>query len=521
MPRIGKPLSDLGHPTRLARVAACLAVIGGALLYRPWTPAPFDFLDFSEFVPLLRGAPSPWDAFHRLFAYYLDHGRVNAVVYALTVAKWELFGDWTPGWHLSRLLLYALTIGTAARLYLRVGASAPGALMGAAILLVAPTATPGWIRLSMGEVLGTYLLLVASHVALGARAAGSPTRHALALAALVLLLGFTKEMLLVGLVLPVGLYLWPLRGEGSRWQQRVRFLMPAAVASVVVTGVVLWGARHTADVGYGQQYGRDLPAPWELLPPWLFSFMPFDPFAEGDRGFLVGCILAFVISIVAGWTRVLAARDPEQRRRSLAWLALALTLPALLAVVYAPWPVFNRFYYLPAAATLGGLVAIGFTGLSAVPRLPRGAGLTAILTALLLGAVQGRGEADRAFAVRWLIHDVARALGDLGGTDTVFVGARTVSSQQWQGLPATLQRYGVAMGIPLPPLVGTSCDTGIAATRDPTRRVAYLGFASACAVPTSPTRVIHRSFRRLRLTALQVVDDSIRVDLIAPTADRR
>src|SRR5688572_17342855 len=75
-----------------------LAFLATFLVYRPDRNVPFDFVDFSEFLPLLQG-DSFFARLKSLLDYYLNQqGRANVVPYAILAAKWGWFGDYSPAW---------------------------------------------------------------------------------------------------------------------------------------------------------------------------------------------------------------------------------------------------------------------------------------------------------------------------------------------------------------------------------------------------------------------------------------
>ncbi len=487
-------------------------LVFGCALYRPWVSAPFDILDFSEFIPRLATAQSPADGFGRLFEYYLGHGRVNPVVYFATVVKWAVFEDWTPGWQGVRVLLFMFVVREAYLLYRKLGATWRGAALASAVFFVAPTASPGWVRLSVAEPLGVLFVLRASNLAIDARGGTASRSASLQMAALVLLLGLTKEMMLACLIIPAALYWWPVpAAERRSMAQRLRVLMPAVVTASVTSAIVIWGYLQRDSTAYASEYGTTGSAPWEIIPPWLFSFFPYDPFI-GSAGVLFTVLtIGYVCVLAVGWHLHFRMSGAERSRESKAWLILALLFPALIALEYLPWPDFNRFYYLPALITLGGLIAIAASGLDRAGGRARWSTAAVLIACFAAGAAQTRAASDRAIVFRSVNAVLMRYLGSVSGVDTFYVGA---SAPGWKGLAETLRRYGPVVGVQLPPFAASECEEGEAAALDPSRAVGYIGFASLCTIPASATRTLSKSYPRFDLASLRLVPDSFRVDVI-------
>src|SRR5688572_6437476 len=90
------PVPEAHRVSLVAAVAFVLAVVVAFFMYRPDHKLPFDYLDFSEFLPILQSTDSYWERSWGLIRYYASHGRANVLPYALLSAKWELFGWWSP-----------------------------------------------------------------------------------------------------------------------------------------------------------------------------------------------------------------------------------------------------------------------------------------------------------------------------------------------------------------------------------------------------------------------------------------
>src|SRR5690349_18258117 len=112
--------------------AAALAVG----LYRPWHLRAFDILDFSEFLPILKGAHDPLHRFTALVDYYAtQHGRFNVLSYAALAAKWSWLGPNPLLWQLLRAGELVTIAGLVYLLLRRLAAGPVGAALGASLFL--------------------------------------------------------------------------------------------------------------------------------------------------------------------------------------------------------------------------------------------------------------------------------------------------------------------------------------------------------------------------------------------------
>src|SRR5688500_6348241 len=129
--------------------APALAVAGLAVLllvafvmYHASSGLPFEQTDFGETLPLLRGSDSVADGYAALSPYYAEHGRFFPVTLAMIATKWALFGWNTAAWQLSTYATMCVIVIGTFLLLRRLGASAPGALAGAALLVVGEATWP-------------------------------------------------------------------------------------------------------------------------------------------------------------------------------------------------------------------------------------------------------------------------------------------------------------------------------------------------------------------------------------------
>jgi len=142
-----------------------VGILIAALVYVPWTNAPFDILDFSEFLPFLHQHDSLWGRFEAFVAYYASRGRLNLLSYLFITGKWSLFGDSAVGWQFARFGEMCIIVLAVYLFLRRLDLDRWGSAFGASLFVVAQSASPAWIRLTMGEPLGLLAIVCASLLA--------------------------------------------------------------------------------------------------------------------------------------------------------------------------------------------------------------------------------------------------------------------------------------------------------------------------------------------------------------------
>jgi hypothetical protein len=432
------------------------AVIFAALIsffvYRPDRRLPFDVIDFSEFVPLLKSSPSASEQLAKVVAYYAGHGRVNVVGYLFVLAKWNIWDANTVAWQWLRFGTMWLIIALTFLLLRRLGASLLGAFMGATVFLFAPAAAAGWIHLTAAEPLGTVILLVMCILALSDHQQWTDHRLAVALGLLTVLLLLTKEILGVTLVLPLLLAAATLTKHGSpRPSRRLAFIASGlslgALLSLVPIVTVAIRARSDS---YASEFGKQFRPATDAIAAWIRGLTPFDPFAS-IPGLAQGLLdVAFLGLLVVGWR--VRADGVLPSRRSLLWGLLLF--PLLIGIVYLPWPVFASFYALPALLSLAIVVGIAVTGVQATAL--RSPGVIVWLMCLMVGAMVAANDTSRTAAGRRL-QGRAAELVSRASVDSIYVASPRPSRLRSSGLATILVRYGSALGMPMPEGLDVNC----------------------------------------------------------------
>jgi hypothetical protein len=497
-------------------VAAALAAALTFLVYRPDRTLPFDFVDFSEFLPLLRRGGSFAEVMASLLDYYAgDQGRLNIVGYAGIALKWTLWEDSSPPWQFMRFATMWLVILLAYKLLRRLDASRLASAAGASIFLFAPPAVEGWTRLTMAEPLGTVLLLLACLMGLKRRPGPSEgvlaTGFAITCATLVLL----KEMMAATLLLPVALVALHARQTPAPWPlSRLRNLTAAVLVAVVVTGVPVAVVAIVAPAqAYAADFGATIRPLGNALAQWGFAFAPFG-LATSFPPPLVGSALgAFLALLVAGWLLRLRPTDRDSSRSG-RLLALALLFPLVGTVIYLPWPAYQRFYAIPYLIGGAILAALALTSLERRGRMVARSAYAVWVLFLAFAGADAAAQAGR-MAVRQQINRavVARVSANRQLADTVLLATEQRAPQAWQEIGPTLQRYGNALGDSMPILINTPCEESYRRAAAGTAAVVF--YSSLCPGVTTADPVVMR-YRRLKLPALRPVPDSIRVDFVLP-----
>jgi hypothetical protein len=488
------------------------------MIYRPDRVLPFDMLDFSEFLPTLQSRNSFGSRLAGLIEYYARQGRLNLLQYFFVDLRWTLFGFWSPGWQWSRMVVMLVIVTLTYRLLRRLGCTAFGASAGSAVFLVAPPATAGWIRLTMGEPMATVCLLLTCQLVLQDPRWWQRWSRVALLAVLLALILLAKEVLAATFLLPLTLCMM-LSDDGTLREPQFRpgarrFAFVAAITSAVMLLPVLLVMRSAASTAYAAQFGGRLRSPGEIIASWLSSYVPF--MVSGAPARIAGVALVAGLALVAiGWG-IRLRREPNARlQRSL--LAISLAMPLAGILVYAPWPVFAAFYSVPFM--VGASIGIGLA-LSSLERASRAAavGGYALWTLLLLvgamdAAAQARLSAARQLAI---MATIERLSSVAGSSDTVFVATDVRPTQTWQGAGPTIERYGVALGRRMPTLVNAPC--GQTRQRVDAAAAGGVFFSSLCPKPESSQPIVER-FNRFSVRSIRPSIDSFRVDVIVPRTD--
>ena len=515
-----------GREARNGTTAVCITalVIGLVitfLVYRPDRVLPFDFVDFSEFLPLLR-RDSALERLDALFDYYLgQQGRANVVAYVGLALKWELFQDYSPAWQWIRFGVMWCVIILTYRVLRRIGGTPLSSIAGATVFTFSPPAVDGWTRLTMAEPMGTVLLLAATLLALAVpREPSREIRVGLGFAVLCVVMVLLKEMMAAVLLFPIALVLaLPARLLGFPRLLRARTLVIAAVIAIPLASipvvVTMLAARSDA---YTADFGSKFRPIGDVFAQWSLGVLPFSP-GTSFPPMLVGlALVSMALVLIGGWTlRLRKSATRTDDHRLMFWVAVVF--PLFGAATYLPWPSYNRFYAIPFL--LGGaiLASGALTELEANSKRLAMGGYAAWLMFLVFAGADALNQSNRMAERQRINRDVVvRLSAERSVTDTVFLATEQQPPTFWQGIGPTLQRYGEALGYPMPRVINARCEDS--------RRMASSGqhavifYNSLC--PTTPAGVVLAArYHVMRLPSLRPIPDSIRVDIVLPSSQVR
>ncbi len=505
---------------RRERTILILATILGGIatlaVYRPDRNLPFDFLDFSEFLPLLQQGNSFVDRLLELLSYYAGQGRFNVVAYAGIAAKWELWGDNAIAWQWTRFATMWVAIFLAYRLLRRIGVSSRGAIAGCSVLPFAPVTVQAWMRLTTAEPLGVVLLLSACLLALHPyNGKYSERTIALGFAALCATTVLVKEMLVAALLLPLLLVYADSRLTPQVFGRRHRTLLVAMITSVPIAAipVMLTAARASRDA-YTAAFGTQMRPISEALGRWFLSLLPFDPGSSFPPRLTGLALVSLLVILVAGWRLHMRLPNAEHMVRPGRLLAAAMVFSLVGTVFYLPWPASNRFYSFPYLLGLVILVAVAFHAIEVWSR--RAFVLACLVFGVLLSsaAADSASQTNRMAAKQLTNRAVVSRLAELHKSfDTVLAATNQREAATWQELGPTLERYGRVFGLDMPVVVNTPCaESAVLARSTPT---AIVAFRSTCDGFSAPNPIV-APYRRLQFPPLVIITDSVRVDFIVP-----
>ena len=498
-----------------------VGILIAALVYVPWTNAPFDILDFSEFLPFLHQHDSLWGRFEAFVAYYASRGRLNLLSYLFITGKWSLFGDSAVGWQFARFGEMCIIVLAVYLFLRRLDLDRWGSAFGASLFVVAQTASPAWIRLTMGEPLGLLAILGASLIAIRYQNTSRWRASAAMIAALLTAALLAKEML-AALVPFVLLIACTSDGDGGwrRPSMRRRDVWLVAVvaggALVVLTSVAVVALRAStgafvSDYGVGSlSFDRFIYSFTAILLPVSGLFAP--------RFSAVQLSASLVYCVIVATGVWLSRSDPLLKRRWSPLVVGALMLPAVGALVYLPWPYFQNFYGLPFLLGPALLLAIATTAIARVRPSWRWAAYAGCLAILCQGAMAAAHDSRSAIAVRKINRVLVSEIAAQPSVDSVVVAMRYLPSQPWQGLGPTLGRYAKAV-LPdqrIPDISDALCSATLPMLREGVGNAILVTYSSQCGAFPVPARVLRYYYTYLQWPTLRPKRDSLVVGILGP-----
>lgn len=515
-------------PTRLRRLGPVLALASmGALafwLYQPWHSRPFDVIDFSDFLPLLARGDSFSDRFSALIAYYgPEHGRFTPVSFAGLAAKWEILGPDPLSWQLLRAGQMTLAVAAAYLLLRRLSAGPWGAAIGSSLIFFSFSSSQAWVRLPVAEPLGLLCALAAALLAVRVRTARFWRATAIASGGFVALAILAKEMLVAWapVVAYLGCYLGPdgrlrhIRMPDLRGGWLLASVGTATAAASVPIVLVATGLQQN---GYATMFGQGGLSPLRIAGIAQRMLVPW-PVAQGAEGPLFALpALLFVLTLICGLN--VASADEDWRDHTARAWAVGLALPAMGTIFYTPWPTYWAIYGLPFLVGPALLIAIAVT--SAERRSRRwGWTVRALATACLLTVIAPPVQLARRLAARQEVNvALAQELLAHEAADSIVVALVIPPRAGLQGIGTALRNYALVLhpGAKLPPALDAQCADVAARFRRGLGRTVIISYGDQCGQLPIATISMRRSFRYFDLGRFRPVVDSIRADLLDPTA---
>ena len=370
----------------------------------------------------------------------------------------------------------------------------------------------------MAEVVGTQLVLVGLLIAMAFQETARWAWNAIALSAVVVALVLTKEMFAATIPLLIIVAVAWQRGRGLvaiRWSRKNVVLVAACSVAALCTLVPLALVALNASSGaYTSTFGTQGSRSFRSL-VWLAGAAT--PYLVASWHSLVWALLqlvAFISLVVWGW-RVLL-RDDQSRPRHLRLFALLSLHVAAGVISYVPWPVYQPFYAMPFLIAPATIVALAVAAIrySAAPAAAfTGFGWLFVISSATVQAADYRRatEAEQRFNAE-LVHFLADHRRQI---DSVIIPApRPVrGARAWQGLGATLARYGKAWSYDLPELVDDDCDAARARYLAGDGTPAVVRYGSACAPLGRPDTTLVRRYARFDWDRMRPTRDSLFAEL--------
>jgi hypothetical protein len=503
------------------RLAAILAIgiLLTAIIYLPFAARSFDVWDFADFLPLLRNNPTFLTQLEALLHFYVeDQGRLNVVPYFFIVTKWFFFGWHVSVWQTARFLQMWLIVAGVYVVLRDLGVARFGALCGAALFVVAPPGMAAWVRLNLGEPLGTLLLLLATHLAIGYQQENRWRLRANGIVFLLLATAFTKEMLLAAV--PFVLALACSRGPDGRFQplrasHRNRYLIALSVTVLSLAAIaIVWVLLHAKPDAYARQYGKVELSVYQVLAPLILFLLPGYSVIGSifPRSFVIANE-AFLAILAGGWWLAFrsAVDKSEMRRR----LVVPLLLLLLGALAYEPWDVLQVTYGLPFLLAPAFLLGYALTSIESYYK--RRVVLIRALTMfiLMVCAISAHRFARRELAFQRVNAGVAARIAASTAQDSTLVMVGMRPKLAWMGPGPALGRYVLATtGHPVVSPVRDILCVELEPALHANSRLLIVSYHHRCGSLSHPDVSLRHYFHYLDLSNLALRVDSVRADLL-------
>jgi hypothetical protein len=294
----------------------------------------------------------------------------------------------------------------------------------------------------------------------------------------------------------------------------------SAVGALIPVALVM---RSAGTDSYAASFGTHIRPFDDAIAAWVRGLTPFDPFGALPVSVQGLLDVLFIGILVTGWRlRRRSGSVKLWEDRLLLWGLLLF--PLLGGLIYLPWPYFATFYAIPYLLSLAILVGFAITALQSTPQLQRlAAGVW--LWCLVAGAVSASNDANMTAAGQKLQFRAVSAIRANNRVDTVYVATPEPPHFEWAGLGATLARYGMALGKPVPALRDVTCATalGLFDRGLPPKSMVltynahhFVDGALSCGQSRNPDSVIVERYTRLRWSRFPIGRDSFYISLFGP-----
>jgi hypothetical protein len=375
-----------------------------------------------------------------------------------------------------------------------------------------------WVRLTLGEPLGTLLLLLATHLAIGYQQDRRWRLRAIGIVLLFLAIAFTKEMLLVAV--PFVLAVACSRGPDGRFEpfsasHRNRYLVGLSVTVLSVAAIaIVWVALHAKADALAGQYGKVALTGEQLLAPLILFLLP--GYALTGSVFPKALIIAdevFLATIAGGWWLAFrSAVDKSEMRRRVV-IPLLLLLPG--ALVYVPWEGILVAYGLPFLLAPAFLLGYGLTSIESYYK-HRVVFIRALPIFILIPcAISAHRFARRDLALQRVNAGVAAGIAASTAQDSTLVTVATPPRLAWMGPGPALGRYVLATtGHPVARPVRDILCAELEPALHGSSKLLIVSYHSRCGSLSHPDVSLRRYFRYLDLSTFALSVDSVRADLL-------